>query len=70
MRGFVKHMAVHLTNTSPQFFTKAGEQLEVFPLQGECRHDVERASVMINQFKFLQGEPKWPAQAIHITSAA
>ncbi|XP_062014757.1 disease resistance protein At4g27190-like, partial [Rosa rugosa] len=59
MRSLAKHMAIHLTKTSPQFLTKAGEELEMFP-QGEWLQDVERASLMRNQFKFLQGEPKWP----------
>ncbi|XP_050370933.1 probable disease resistance protein At4g27220 [Argentina anserina] len=60
MRSLAKQMAVHLTKTSPQFLTKAGEELNMFPFQGEWLHDVERASLMRNQFKFLRGEPKWP----------
>ena len=64
MRSLAKHMAVHLTKTSPQFLTKAGEELNMFPSQGEWLHDVERASLMRNQFKILQGEPKWPKLTI------
>ncbi|KAM5588376.1 putative disease resistance protein [Rosa sericea] len=61
MRNLVRHMAVHLTKMSPdQFLIKAGEKLSDFPSQGEYWSEVERASLMRNEFKALREEPKFP----------
>ncbi|KAJ7946916.1 Disease resistance protein [Quillaja saponaria] len=60
MPNLVWHMAVHLTNERPHFFIKAGTELTKFPLEGDWPEDVERASLMGNQFIGLRGEPNCP----------
>lgn len=62
MRNFIRHMAVHLTNTRTdhdQFLIKAGEKLTDCPLLVKNLSKVERASLMRSQFKALTGKPKF-----------
>ncbi|BFG27675.1 hypothetical protein CerSpe_139490 [Prunus speciosa] len=62
MRNFIRHMAVHLTNTRTdhdQFLIKAGEKLTDCPLLVKNLSKVERASLMRSQFKALTEKPRF-----------
>ncbi|ONI10281.1 hypothetical protein PRUPE_4G038500 [Prunus persica] len=62
MRNLVRHMAIHLTKTIPdydQFLIEAGVKLTDCPLIGRNLSKVERASLMKSQFKALTKKPKF-----------
>ncbi|BBH00832.1 NB-ARC domain-containing disease resistance protein, partial [Prunus dulcis] len=62
MRNLVRHMAIHLTKTIPdydQFLIEAGVKLTDCPLIGRNLSKVERASLMKSQLKALTKKPKF-----------
>ncbi|CAB4275972.1 unnamed protein product [Prunus armeniaca] len=62
MRNLVRHMAIHLTKTTPdydQFLIEAGLKLTDCPLIGRNLSKVERASLMKSQLKALTKKPEF-----------
>ncbi|KAA8542761.1 hypothetical protein F0562_023913 [Nyssa sinensis] len=60
MHDLIRDMAIDIMKTRPCCMIQAGVGLDYPPLEEEWVEDVERISLMYNNLKFLQGNPKCP----------